>query len=66
MLARYLIKHAELELVFSAHGAYDKSIVHVNAEWAGGVRTKKSTIGGMVTVGILALNYGALCNAPWY
>jgi len=49
-LARYLVKHPEIELVFDGFGLYDRIVVYVDADWAGCKKTRKSTSGGMVTL----------------
>ena len=40
--ARYLIRHLEMELVFSGYGDYDRIGVYVNSARAGCIRTTGS------------------------
>ena len=52
-LARYFISYPEVELCFpSVHDeAFEAIEVHTDSDWAGCRRSRKSTSGGVVTIG---------------
>ena len=61
-LGRYLVKYPAPEWVFDGRSAYDKIVVFVDADWAGCMKTRRSTTGGTVTLGNTCLSLGVATN----
>ena len=56
--ARYLVKYPEVEIVFGGCTKGDMVVTYVDADWAGCLKTRRSTSGGVAT-------FAGACIKTW-